>query len=56
MLDVGITGISDQQLLAVIETGKGNARDITDALIDVVLEALDLRSAQVQNAQDSTVV
>ena len=56
MLDAGFTGISDQQLLAVIETGKGNARDITDALIDVVLEALDLLSAQVQNAQDSTVV
>jgi replication-associated recombination protein RarA len=40
MSDAGITGISDQQLLSVIATGKGNARDITDALISVVLEAL----------------
>ena len=56
MLDAGITSISDQQLLAIIETGKGNARDITDALIDVVLDALDLLSSQVQNAQDATVV
>lgn len=35
--DAGITGISDEQLLSVISTGKGNARDITDALISVVL-------------------
>jgi DNA polymerase III gamma/tau subunit len=37
--DAGLQGISDQQLLAVIQTGKGSARDITDALIDVFLSA-----------------
>jgi DNA polymerase III gamma/tau subunit len=41
MADAGLNGISDQQLLAVIQTGKGSARDITDALIDVVLEVQD---------------
>ncbi len=40
MADAGLTGISDQQLLAVINTGKGSARDITDALIDVILRVL----------------
>lgn len=40
MGDAGLHGISDQQLVAVIQTGKGSARDIKDALIDVVLEAL----------------
>ena len=42
MSDAGLSGISDEQLLAVIETGKGSARDITDALIDVVLEVQDI--------------
>lgn len=37
--DSGLTSISDEQLLAVIETGKGSARDILDALISVVLNA-----------------
>jgi replication-associated recombination protein RarA len=37
--DSGLTGISDEQLLAVIETGKGSARDILDALVSVVLNA-----------------
>lgn len=37
MKDAGVTGISDQLLMTVIETGKGSARDITDALISVVL-------------------
>lgn len=41
MSDAGLHGISDPQLLAVIQTGKGSVRDITDALIDVVLEATD---------------
>lgn len=40
MGDAGLHGISDQQLVAVIQTGKGSAREIKDALIDVVLEAL----------------
>lgn len=44
--DAGLSGISDQQLLAVIETGKGSARDITDALIDVVLEVQDMQAQQ----------
>ena len=37
--DAGISGSSDQQPQSVIETGKGSARDITDALISVVLDA-----------------
>lgn len=37
--DAGITGITDQQLLAVIDTGKGSARDILDAMVSVVLDA-----------------
>lgn len=45
MEDAGLRGITDQQLLAVIETGKGSARDITDALIDVVLDAIDLQAS-----------
>ncbi len=39
MRDAGISGISDQQLVAVIATGKGSARDILDALVSVVLDA-----------------
>lgn len=35
--DAGMSGISDEQLLAVIDTGKGSARDITDALVELVL-------------------
>ena len=35
--DSRLKGISDEQLLAVIETGKGSARDILDALVSVVL-------------------
>jgi DNA polymerase III delta prime subunit len=35
--DSGLTGISDEQLLAVIETCNGSARNILDALISVVL-------------------
>ena len=37
--DAGISGISDQQLVDVIATGKGSARDILDALISVVLDS-----------------
>ena len=47
--DARMTGISDEQLLAVIETGKGSARDILDALVSVVLNvnshAGNMRSA-----------
>jgi replication-associated recombination protein RarA len=39
MSDAGITGISDQQLIDVIATGKGSARDILDAVVSVVLDA-----------------
>jgi hypothetical protein len=46
MTDAGLNGISDQQLLAVILTGKGSARDITDALIDVVLTVTAARQAR----------
>jgi DNA polymerase III delta prime subunit len=44
MADAGLHGISDQQLLAVIQTSKGSARDIRNALIDVVLEVLELQA------------
>jgi DNA polymerase III delta prime subunit len=44
--DAGLSGISDQQLLAVIESGKGSARDITDALIDVMLEVQSMQAQQ----------
>jgi DNA polymerase III gamma/tau subunit len=37
--DAGISGITDQQLLSVIATSKGSARNITDALMSVVLDA-----------------
>lgn len=37
MSDADISGICDEKLLPVIETGNGSARDITDALISVVL-------------------
>lgn len=37
--DAGMSGISDEQLLAVIETGKGSARDILDAIVELVLTA-----------------
>lgn len=43
MSDAGISGISNQQLVDVIATGKGSARDILDALVSVVLEATHLR-------------
>jgi DNA polymerase III gamma/tau subunit len=46
MTDAGLNGISDQQLLAVILTGKGSARDITDALINVVLTVTAARQAR----------
>jgi hypothetical protein len=39
MRDAGISGISDQQLAAVIATGQGSARDILDALVSIVLDA-----------------
>ena len=45
MADAGLSGISDEQLVAVIQTAKGTARGIADALIDVVLEAKELQSA-----------
>jgi replication-associated recombination protein RarA len=35
--DAGMSGISDEQLLAVIDTGKGSARDILDATVELVL-------------------
>lgn len=39
LADAGIGGINDDQLVAVIETGKGSARDIADALVELVNEA-----------------
>jgi DNA polymerase III gamma/tau subunit len=43
--DAGISGISDQQLVDVIATGKGSARDILDAVVSVVLDANALHAA-----------
>ena len=37
MANAGLRGISNQQLLAVIRTGKGSSCDIRNALIDVVM-------------------
>jgi DNA polymerase III delta prime subunit len=37
--DAGISGIGDQQLVDVIATGKGSARDILDAVVSVILDA-----------------
>lgn len=44
--DAGISGISDKQLLAVIETGNGNARDILNAIVGIVLSVHQQRSSQ----------
>jgi replication-associated recombination protein RarA len=49
--DSCLTGISDEQLLAVIETGKGSARDILDALISVVLN-VNSHSANMKSANE----
>lgn len=38
MSDAGISGVNDQQLVDVITTGKGSARDILDALVSVILD------------------
>jgi replication-associated recombination protein RarA len=35
--DAGVSGISDEQLLAVIEAGKGSARDILDTIVELFL-------------------
>lgn len=53
--DAGITGISDQQLLSVIETGKGSARDITDAVISVVLNVNSQAGARESTAESQHV-
>lgn len=37
MANAGLRGISNQQLLAVIQNGKGSACDIRNALMDVVM-------------------
>ena len=39
MRDADISGINDQQLVDVIATGNGSARDILDALVSVVIDA-----------------
>lgn len=36
--DHGISGVTNQQLLNVIATGKGSARDILDATVDLILQ------------------
>lgn len=42
--DFGLTGINDEQLLAVIGTGNGSARDITDALFELILTIRELHA------------
>jgi DNA polymerase III gamma/tau subunit len=49
MRDAGISGITDQQLVAVIATGQGSARDILDALVSVVLDAHAQQGAAVSH-------
>lgn len=44
--DAGIAGISDKQLLAVIKTGKGSARDILDAIVAILLNVQEQRGSQ----------
>lgn len=44
--DAGISGISDKQLLAVIKTGNGSARDILDAIVTIVLNVQQQRGSQ----------
>lgn len=44
--DAGTSGISDKQLLTVIETGNGSARDILDAIVSIVLTVHQPRSSQ----------
>lgn len=44
--DAGIAGISDKQLLAVIKTGNGSARDILDAIVTIVLNVQQQRGSQ----------
>lgn len=43
--DAGISGISDKQLLAVIKTGNGSARDILDAIVTIVLNVQQQRTS-----------
>jgi DNA polymerase III delta prime subunit len=47
--DAGLCGITDPQLLAVIDTGKGSARNILDAVVSVILEAQALQPAPAIN-------
>ena len=42
--DAGMSGISDEQLLAVIDTGKGSARDILDAIVSIALDVQQQRA------------
>lgn len=44
--NAGMSGISDKQLLAVIETGNGSARDILDAIVGIVLNVQQQRTSQ----------
>lgn len=44
--DAGMSGISDAQLLAVIATGNGSARDILDAIVSIVLNVQQQRASQ----------
>lgn len=50
--DAGITGITDAALLSVIATGKGSARQILDAVVDLILKVH--RANQVTSAATAT--
>ena len=44
--DAGVFGISDEQLLAVIDTGQGSARDIRNATVELVLKVKQQQAKQ----------
>ena len=46
--DHGVTGVTTQQLLNVIGTGNGSARDILDAIMDLILQ---VKRAQLATAR-----
>lgn len=44
MNDAGISGIPDQVLISVIEPCKGTARDIIQAIVEIVIKALGMKN------------
>ena len=48
--DCGVTGISDQQLLPIIAAGNGSAREITDFIVSIILQAKAVTTCSEGNA------